>query len=523
MTTTKDARPPTAGERAAADVRDLLRARNTLLWITSTEELRVERALTEAAAAAEYEIATWDCHAGIVLRGTDGREVPQQGTQDPNAALAFVRDRRARRVYVLRDLHKWTGDPVILRAVRNLVRDLQSEPRATARALIVLSPSSEIPPEWQGQIQIVAWPLPDRAEVAAIHDDTIAALRSPTIAAQATAGREAAIDAALGLPTEEIAACYSLSLVRQRRIDPGAVAGEKRRVIAREGLLTWYDPDPRGLAALGGYENLKTWLLPRRDAFGPEARAYGLPPPKGVLLVGVPGAGKSLTAKAIATAWQMPLLRLDAGGLKSKFVGESEQNFRRACALAETVSPCVLWIDELEKALAGATGPAGDGGVAADALGALLSWMQDRKGSVFVVATANDVRALPPELLRKGRFDELFFFDLPSEEERIEILRASLGERAEGIDLAAVAQATPDFVGAELAALVPEALYSAFADGRRPIRTDDLLTAARYVVPLAKTASEKIENLRAWARSNARPASGGLRDVAPRGGRQLDL
>lgn len=520
---TKESRPPTAGERAAADVRDLLRARNTLLWISSTEELRVERALTEAAAAAEYEIATWDCSAGIVLRNPEGREVSQQGTQDPNAAIAFIRDRRARRVYVLRDMHKWIGDPVVLRAVRNLARDLQAEPRATARALIVLSPSTETPPEWQGQIQVLTWPLPDRAEVAAIYDDTIGAVRNSAIAAQAVATRDAAIDAALGLPTEEIAAAYSLSLVKSRGIDPVAVSREKRRVITREGVVTWYDPDPRGLDALGGYDDLKAWLLPRRDAFGPEARAYGLPPPKGMMLVGVPGAGKSLTAKAIAAAWQMPLLRLDMGALRSKYVGESEANVRRALAVAETVSPCILWLDEIEKALAGATGPAGDGGVAADALGAVLSWMQDRQGSVFVVATANDVRALPPELLRKGRFDELFFFDLPTESERVEILRASLGERAAGIDLVEVARATPDFVGAELAALVPEALYAAFADGRRPICTADLLAAARFVVPLAKTASEKIDALRAWARGNARPASGGLRDVAPRGGRQLDL
>jgi len=235
-----------------------------------------------------------------------------------------------------------------------------------------------------------------------------------------------------------------------------------------------------------------------------------------VLLVGVPGCGKSLSAKAIAAAWAMPLLRLDMGALKSKWVGESEGNIRKALKVAETVAPCILWLDEIEKALGGATQGAADGGVSSDALGAILQWMQDRAGSVFVVATANDVSKLPPELLRKGRFDEVFFVDLPSMNERSAILRAALaeyGRDTSSIDVDAVAAATVEFTGAELSALVPDAMFAAFADLARPITTDDLISAARATVPLARTASDKITTLRQWAIGRARPAS--LPETAP--------
>jgi len=502
-----------AGSRAAADVAALLRARNPLIWITSREEARVERLLMEAAQAAQYEPRFWDCANGI----TDYAGAPQEGGAsgtDPAQAISVIRDSRRRQVWILRDLPAWLRDPTVNRALRSLVRGLTLSPRDEARAVIVLTPSSEVPPELAGHAVVIDFPLPDRAEIAQILDAAIAALPDEIRDQAAPNGaRDAAIDAAVGLTAEEAQACYAKSLVSTRRIDPATVAAEKKRVIAREKILEWIDPMPGGLDAVGGLEALKAWLTSRRAAFGPRARAYGLPAPKGALLVGVPGCGKSLTAKAIATAWGMPLLRLDMGALKSKWVGESEGNIRKALRVAETVAPCVLWLDEIEKALAGATQGAADGGTSADALGAVLSWMQDRAGSVFVVATANDVTALPPELLRKGRFDELFFVDLPSAIERGAIVQAALrqygrdaGPGAE-IYLADVATATADFTGAEIAALVPEALYSAFADGERAITTADLVAAAAATVPLARTAAEKIDKLRAWAKGRARPAS----------------
>jgi SpoVK/Ycf46/Vps4 family AAA+-type ATPase len=281
-------------------------------------------------------------------------------------------------------------------------------------------------------------------------------------------------------------------------------------VIARERVLEWFDPLPGGLDAVGGLDVLKSWLTARRAAYTPAARAYGLPSPKGVLLVGIPGCGKSLTAKAVATAWGVPLLRLDLGALKSKFVGESEGNLRKAFSVIESVGRCVVWLDEIEKALQGATSGSADGGVSADALGAVLNWMQERQGEAFIVATANDVSALPPELLRKGRFDELFFVDLPNAAEREAVLAATLRtySRSEARPaLAKVSAACDGFTGAEIAALVPDALFVAFADGAREINTDDLLQAARTVAPLSKTASEKISRLRDWAQGRARPAT----------------
>jgi hypothetical protein len=505
--TTTEPRTLSAGSQAAADVSALLRARNPLIWIVSREEARVERQLLEAAQAAQYAPVFWDCSGGIV----DYAGTPVgSGTEatDPVAALNAIRDSRDRQLWILRDMTPWLRDPNVMRAVRSLARDLPRAPRDEARAIVLLTPSSEVPEELSGHAVVVEWPLPDRCEIAEILDAAVNALPDDVRETAANGSRDAAIDAAIGLTAEEAQSCYARSLVSERRIDPTIVAAEKRRVIARERVLEWFDPLPGGLDAVGGLDHLKSWLQARRVAFGPRARAFGLPAPKGALLVGISGCGKSLTAKAIATAWQMPLLRLDLGALKTKWVGESEGNIRKALRVAETVAPCVLWLDEVEKALAGATQGAADGGVSADAFGAVLNWMQERAGSVFVVATANDVSALPPELLRKGRFDELWFVDLPTEGERVAILEATLSNFGRSVtELGRVARATTEFTGAELAALVPEALFTAFADDERPITADDLLAAAQDVVPLSKTAPEKIDALRKWGASRARPAS----------------
>lgn len=520
----------TRGQKVNADITSLLRARHTLLWVVTREETRVERALTEAAAAAKYMVRLWDCAAGIVETVAVGEPRQIGLTQDPSAALETLRADKARRVYVMRDLHKWM-DPIVLRTLRNLARELQSAEARAARTIVILTPSAEVPPELAGHATVIDYPLPDRAEMATILGDVLLGIAEPVQGAaraelEKNGTRDAAIDAAVGLSAEEAANCYARSLVTSRRIDPALVSAEKRRVIAREKVLTWHEPEPRGLDAIGGLDVLKGWLTARRAAFSPRARAFGLPAPKGAMLVGVPGCGKSLAAKCVAAAWGMPLLRLDLGALRSKYVGESESNVRKALQVAETVSPCVLWLDEIEKALGGATGPQGDGGVSADALGAVLSWMQERQGSVFVIATANDVRALPPELLRKGRFDEVFWIDLPTHAERAAIISAALqahGRDPSTVDASEVARATDGFTGSEIAALVPDALFVAFADGERDITTEDLVAAARTVAPLSKTAAEKIDGLRAWAKGRARPASSPAEDTSGGNRRALDI
>jgi AAA+ superfamily predicted ATPase len=514
-------------QQTNADITALLKARNTLLWIVTREEVRVERAIRKDAGAASMDMVCWDCADGLTT--PEGQVIER--LQDPQAALGYIESARQRCVFVMRDLHQWM-DPATQRKLRSLARSLQSAPRNEARSIIVLTPSSEVPAELAGHAIVIDYPLPEREEMGQILDDALRAV-PPEIAETVKNGiREAAIDAAIGLNAEEAASCYAKSLVTTRSIDPGQISAEKRRVIARENVLTWYEPDPRGLDAVGGLEHLKSWLVRRRLGLGQKARSYGLPAPKGCLLVGVPGCGKSLTAKAVAAAWGLPLLRLDLGALRSKYVGESEGNIRRALATAETVAPCILWIDEIEKALAGATGAQGDGGVSADALGAVLSWMQERQGSVFVVATANDVSGLPPELLRKGRFDELFFVDLPTGPERVEILKAAL--RAHGRDPEAIAErygkdfasdaegCTDGFTGAEIAALVPEALFAAFADGEREVCGQDLWDASDSIVPLSTTAAEKLSALRTWAKGKCRPASA-AEQAKQAGGRALDL
>jgi hypothetical protein len=512
---------PTKSQAQATDVSALLRARTGLFWIVTREEARVERHLFEAAASAGYIARTWDCGEGV--QNIDGTPA-NLGATDIGETLTAIRKRAGsgvseRGVWVLRDAHKWVGDTPVgvfaSRQLRNLARYLPTVRRECAQAIFVITPSGEVPPDLAGHATVIDWPNPDREEIASILDAAITNLPDELKAGAAANGtRDAAIDAAVGLTGEEAASCYAKSLVQTKRIDPIAVAKEKKRVIAREKVLEWIDPIKGGLDAVGGLDGLKAWLVARKVAYSPKARAYGLPSPKGCLLVGVPGCGKSLTAKAIATAWGIPLLRMDLGALKSKYVGESEQNLRRAFRVIESVGRCVVWLDELEKALAGASQGAADGGVSSDALGAILSWMQDRSGEAFVIATANDVSALPAELLRKGRWDELWFIDLPNQEERVAVLEASLRQhgrdpKALGAGVALVARDSCNgFSGAEIAALVPEALFASFADGEREVTSTDLHGAACNVVPMSKTSAAKIAALKEWqARCGARPAT----------------
>jgi SpoVK/Ycf46/Vps4 family AAA+-type ATPase len=524
----------TRSQKVAADITALLRARNPLLWIVTREEARVEQYLTEAAAVAGYIPYTWDTAQGArTIAGTETRV----GSNDAGDMLQAIAGRAEsgseRAVWIMRDLAPWLRDlpgAVPLRILRNLVRSLPATKRDSAQAIIVLSASGDLPPELSNAATVIEWPLPDRAEIADILDAAVASLPDDIAPDALPRGaRDAAIDATVGLSGEEAQACYAKSLVQTRQIVPAAVAAEKKRVIARERVLEWHDPIPAGLSAVGGLENLKEWLVTRASAYSPKARAYGLPAPRGALLVGISGCGKSLVAKAIATAWGVPLLRLDLGALKSKFVGESEGNLRRALRVIEAIGRCVVWLDEVEKALQGATSGASDGGVSSDALGAILSWMQERSGEAFVIATANDVTALPPEFLRKGRFDEVWWVDLPNENERVQILSAALKsyKRSDrSIAYPAVAAVCDRFTGAEIAAIVPDAMFAAFNDGGREITTNDLITAAKTVVPLAATAAEKIDALRKWAEGRARFASRPIAQSKTRAdarGRNLDI
>lgn len=507
-------------QKAVTEIAALLRARNILIWVVSREEARVERHLIEAAKAAGFYPRSWDVAQGI-SDTTSGKQLPEINGPDPGDALNTIRqratanipaDQMQRDLWIMRDLPPWFQGPAgapIIRAVRNLARLLPGIQPNTAQAIIIISPSGEVPPELGAHVTLLEWPLPARDEIGRVvdgiskqYEDKIEPLNGQ---------REAVIDAVIGLTDEEAKSCFSKSIVQFKKLDPIKIGAEKKRIITREKVLEWHDPLPGGLTAVGGLENMKKWLLVRSQAYSPEARAYGLPLPRGVFAAGVSGCGKSMMAKAIATAWGVPLLRYDPNALKSKFVGETEQQTRKAQKVIAAIGRCVVWVDEIEKAMQGATSGSADGGVSADILGSFLTWMQEKTDPSFIFVTANDIDVLPPELLRKGRFDELFFVDLPTATERAAILEATLRQfkrDPKTVNVSAIAgKPTENFTGSEIASIVSEALFAAFADGKRELNTEDLLTAAKAVVKLADTAKEKIERIRKWGRERARPAS----------------
>ena len=507
MTTNQN---PTAGARCAADMSALLRARNPLIVLVTPEEPRAVRIASEAAASAGYPIRAWNCAAGI--HDPIGRRPIDAGRTDPGEALAYIKQRTERAVFIMADLGPMLRDPYIARALRNLVLELPEAPRDLARAIVLIQPSAELPAELKAHAIVIEVPLPDRTEVAAILDAAVDALPDDLKANAATNGaREAAIDAALGLGAEESQRSFAYSLIKSRKVDPAVVNAEKKRAVESIPGLEWYGANPRGLSAIGGFDCFKQWAELRADTFSPAARAYGLKPPRGVLLIGPPGTGKSLAAKCLAAYWSMILIRWDLNAGKSKYVGQSEANIRTAQRTIDALGRALVWIDEIDKVISGATDGASDGGVSTDQVGALLTWQQERKSSGCVFATANNIEAIAkskPELLR--RFDAIFYVDLPSRKDRAEIIKAAMiehGRPEDPIDAEAVGSVTEGFSGSEIAGLVPASMFVAFKDGQRPVCTADLIAAAGECVPLSRTAAETINQLREWAQGRAKPAS----------------
>jgi hypothetical protein len=519
----------TKAQKVQNEMSRLFKARYTCLWVQSPEELRAENGIIEAAAAAQYPVLLWDVATGLSQPPTEDNPsglVVDAQLRDPMAVVGRIRESRTRAVYILRDLHRWLNDPMLTRLLRSTARELQDSPVPEQRTIVILSPSSEVPPDLKGQTALIEYPLPDREEMAAIlneiievqglvDDDAPARLRQQL---EDGDGWNKAVEAAMGLSGEEAANCYSKSLVVTDGIDVSQIVVEKKRLIRGAGL-EWADPDPRGLGGIAGMDEVKRWATLCLPAFTAEGQAFGLTAPRGLILGGIPGCGKSLFAKCLATAWGCPLLSGDLGAAKSKWVGQSEANLRSMLSIATTIGRCVLFFDEIEKSLGGSNSAEADGGVVSDQLGYLLRWMQERTEPVFVIATANDLTKLPPELLRKGRFDELFFVDLPTEPERQGVLEITLEQynrnpKAIGCDV--IASATQDFSGAEVAALVPAAMFAAYAEGR-DITTADLVKAAGETKPLARTTPEKIEGLRKWAQGRARRASAEAKPTARKG------
>lgn len=540
------------------EFRNLLRSRVSLFWVQTQEEVRVERALAEVQLArpvstngpGAYRVRFWDCASGLT-DAVSGEPVPcETGVPDPMGGPPIMMDRSReplgvfdaiRRgesipvddpapeepeergvsvLWVLRDLDAWLKEPQVLRGLRTLAHDLEQEQDlARVSAVVVLTASGEIPDCLRDEVTVIRWPLPTRDELREVLSLTL-----NTNHAMVDGEQEDAVDAAAGLTLRDAhnAYCYSIVSSKPARVVPSIVSDRKKAIVEKDGLLTWFDPDPRGLDALGGLDLVKLEILELAEALSLEAQAFGLKTPQGLLFCGPPGTGKSLLCKAAPSAFDLPLLRLDFGALKGMYQGQSESNIRKALAMAEAIAPCVLWCDEIDTGLAGATSDwTGDNGTSKDQLGTLLTWRQECKKFVFLLATTNNPQRLPAPLTRAGRFNATFFVDLPGTADRESILAVCLRglggkdkRNPQDFDLAAVAGATQGFSGAELDAAVNAALRAAWRD-RVKMETRHLLTAVRVMVPNSKSNAEEYHRLRQWAAQRARPASSAAPEPQP--------
>lgn len=485
------------------ELETLIRARYPIIYVVSWEEKRVEDALRSITKARNKKMLQWTVTQGIVSNAANRDEA----TRDPIAALDYVMESRDQAVFLFKDLHPFLNDTTLVRRLRDLTYALKT----SYKTIVMLSPVLKLPQELEKEITVVDYALPSLEEMETLLADIIQNVKSnPQVDTNLTTEeREQLLKAALGLTATEAENVFAKSLVEKRRFDVDVILSEKEQIIRKSGLLEYHRATD-AFADVGGLDLLKSWMGKRTVAFTEKAREYGLPAPKGVLLLGVQGCGKSLSAKAIASLWKLPLLRLDVGKIFGGIVGQSEENIRRAIRIAESTAPNVVWIDELEKGFSGTQSSGiSDGGTTARVFGTFISWLADKTAPCFVVATANDVSALPPELLRKGRFDEIFFVDLPSEEERKEVFEIHLAKRKRDpakFDLAKLAEATIGYSGAEIEQAVIAALYDAF-DLDRDITTEDILATTSQSVPLSMTMKERIDILREWAGTRARPAS----------------
>jgi ATP-dependent 26S proteasome regulatory subunit len=493
---------------SANEIEVLIRAKYPILYIVSWEERRVGETLDKVCDNIKRTLHTWSITQG--MRPAVNRPLGQvkPSTLPPELeALALIHEAPEATVFLLRDFHPYMRDYRVIR----LLRDLAQQLRDKRQTVVLTGPVLQLPTDLEKDVTIIDFSLPSQEDIAAVLDKVVTAVKdNPSVdTTLEPLQRELLIKSAQGLTQDEIESVFARSLVEKRKFDLDVVLEEKQQIIRKSGLLEYYPPQAE-LKDVGGMDLLKEWLQKRTKSFTDKAREFGIPAPKGVLLLGVQGCGKSLTAKAIAAQWNLPLLRLDVGRIFGSLVGQSEENIRKAIAVAESVAPCILWADELEKGFAGTSGGSvSDSGTTQRVFATFLTWMSEKTAPVFLVATANDVSALPPEMLRKGRFDEIFFVDLPDDKEREQIFRIHLEKRkrdSSKFNLKALSKATDGFSGAEIEQVVVGALYMAF-DADRDLAQKDLIAEAKSVVPLSVMMAEEIDELRTWAKMRTRPAS----------------
>jgi len=500
-----------------------LQARAGIIWVTSDEELRVERIITSIAVDYGYNVQKWSCTRGIEdIEGT----VIDEGAKDPLDAIKRTIKRDGPKcVTIFRDLGELArNDYQVARALRDANRLMGAVDENSEKGLVVVD--TTLPPPTIPEITLIEWPRPDREAMEKIVKvEVLGQIGGDKRQRTEENGHlDQIVSAALGLTSEEACIAMASSMIEKDYIDPMLVAAEKKKAIQRNGVLEWCEPIKGGLDMVGGLDNLKEWLAVRRAAFTAQAREYGLPPLKGALLVGLPGCGKSLTAKCVAATWEIPLLRLDMGAVFQSLVGESEHNLRKALSTIESISPCVLWLDEVDKGFAGSTGAENDGGTSQRVLGTFLTWSQERESNTFIVATANDISALPAALLRAGRWDETFFVDLPNTEERqqiCEIMRKKY-PKTEEVDTETISSKSEGYSGAEIETSFTSGMFNAFRDNMRNVNTADVMDELARMTSTSISSKEQVESLREWGSNRARPASKQYAKTSPNTSRRFD-
>jgi SpoVK/Ycf46/Vps4 family AAA+-type ATPase len=488
----------------------LIQSQYPLIYLVTSEEDRAEQEVMAIAAQARFQrrVFAWTLTRGMVEYSAAG-SAPQPQTMPPQLALEFAMRQRDSALFIFKDLHPYLKDSGSAEVVRCL-RDAVASFKGTDKALILISPIQAVPIELEKEVVVLDFALPTMGQINDVLSAQLAQSHSDKLSTEA---REKLLKAALGLTRDEAQKVYRKALVTAGRLteqEVDIVLSEKKQLIRRNGILEYIEEDET-LDSVGGLDELKHWLHQRSNAFTERAREYGLPQPKGMLILGVPGCGKSLIAKTTARLWGLPLLRLDLGRVyDGSTVGKSEANLRGALKTAESISPAILFIDELDKAFAGSSGSAdSDGGTSSRIFGSFLTWMQEKTSPVFVMATANRVEKLPGEFLRKGRFDEIFFVDLPSVEEREDIFRIHLTKRQRDLarfDLEQLSRSCDGFSGAEIEQAIIAAMYEAFAQDREFTQLD-IIASVKSTMPLSKTMTEQVSALRDWARQRARPAA----------------
>lgn len=484
-------------------IETLIRARYPLIYVVSFEESRVDDEMSRITKDRKKELYKWSITKGLEM--PDGSLLSD--FKDPIKVLEYILQADVNGVFVMKDYHPYLNEPVVVRKLRDVAHALKT----SMKNVVFISPVLKIPMELEKEFSVIDYNLPGKEEISeiikniSVNIGDISKLeisKNPTLFQKVT-------EAALGLTAEEAENVFAKSLVQTGDLDLKIILSEKEQIIRKSGVLEYCHVN-ENMQGVGGLDELKKWLNKRGKAFTPEAREFGLPEPRGILLLGIPGCGKSLTAKAISSMWQLPLLKLDVGKVFSSLVGSSEENVRRAIQTAESIAPSILWLDEMEKGFSG-LGSSGqtDGGTTARVFGTFLTWLQEKKTPVFVVATCNNVSQLPPELLRKGRFDEIFFVDLPSREERKEIFKIHLEKRHRNInsfDLNKLSDEAVGFSGSEIEEIIVSALYDAF-DNNEDINQTYIENTIKSMIPLSQTMEEQIKGTREWAKIRAKRAS----------------